>query len=83
MSNPHEYRELMKAAFGYSDKTVDEVIAEHERKHAERDRPTPKAPKKGQRAPAQPSGATPRASEVAKLKDLLANAKPRQLPVGE
>lgn len=31
-TNPHDYRELMKAAVGYSDKTVEQVQAEIEQR---------------------------------------------------
>lgn len=33
MSNPHDYRELMCAVYGFSTKTVDEVLAEQKARH--------------------------------------------------
>lgn len=38
MSNPFEYREVMKAAFHYNEtRTVDEVVAQHKAQHEARD----------------------------------------------
>jgi hypothetical protein len=73
MGNPHEYREVMKAAFGYSDRTTDEVIAEQEARHKQ-----PSSPKRrGKSAPAAPTPGTPRQSEMDKLAKLLAGGNPR------
>lgn len=71
MGNPYEFRELMKAAFGYSDKSPDEVLAEQKRKRDD-DRPA----KRGRPAAVNTS-AVPKASEVAKMRALLAAGKPR------
>lgn len=75
MSNPFDYREVMKAHVGYDDRTVDEVIAEQERRHKEAE--TTSAAK-------VEAGATkPKQSEVDKLNALMANAKPREPPPSE
>jgi hypothetical protein len=76
MGNPYEFRELMKAAFGYSDKTPDQVLAEQKRKN---DR-TPTSSKGRPAKAAELSTAAPRASELEKMRALMAGAKPRPAP---
>jgi hypothetical protein len=78
MSNPYEFREVMKAAFGYSDKTPDQVLAEQKRRH---DEPSPKG--KSRRSAKVNTSAVPQQSELAKMQALLANAKPRPVVVEE
>ena len=74
MGNPFEFRESMKAAFGFTDKTQAQVAAEQRQRERERDRPKPR----GKRVtPAPTTNATPRASEIDKMNALLAKAKPR------
>ena len=74
MGNPYEFRETMKAAFGFIDKTPEQVMAEH----AQRQRDAAK-PRSKRSAPTPPTtNATPRASEIEKMQALLADAKPRQ-----
>jgi hypothetical protein len=76
MMNPFEYRELMMAHFGYTDKTVDQVLAEHKR------RDTPSKSRSKTKAP-EPSTAPVPKSEMEKLAQLLAKAKPRPAPPAE
>lgn len=39
MSNPYEYRELMRAQFRYGEeRTVDQVLADHKRRHDDQQR---------------------------------------------
>jgi hypothetical protein len=78
MANPYEFRELMKAAFGYSNKTPDQVLAEQKARNKE---PSGSKPKRNARA--EVSTATPKASELAKMQALLAGAKPRPARVEE
>lgn len=73
MGNPFEFRETMKAAFGYSDKTVEQLRQERSKK-------SPKSAGKGATPARAPSGGTPRPSELAKLQALLAGAKPHPAP---
>lgn len=80
MGNPHDYREVMQAAFGFIDKDVDEVLAEHKRRDAERKPARTRATRKSAQ---EPSTATPRTSEVDKLAALMASAKPRPQPAAE
>lgn len=72
MADPYEYRELLKAAFNWSDKTVDQVSAEFKNR---RDADTPE--KSGGKKSVS-TGSDPKKSEVDKLNALLANAKPRE-----
>lgn len=73
-TNPFEYREMMKALVGYSDKTVEQVMAENKERSA--DKKKADAPKSaGAKAPAQ--------SELAKFQAMLAAAKSRERPVTE
>ena len=78
MGNPHEYRELMKAVFGYSNKTASEVLAEQKARHEE-GRPS----RKKTSSTAAPTSSAPRPSEVEKMKALLAMGKPRPVPAEE
>jgi hypothetical protein len=81
MSNPFEFRENMLSAFGWSDKTIDQLTTERKsREQAEKRLP------KGRRGPARKAPSTtasPRQAELARLQDLMRNAKPRQQPVSE
>lgn len=73
-TSPFEYREVMMALVGYSDKTVDQVQAEQDARHKERD----KAAKAGtSHAPRVGTGVQPRQSELDKMRAMLAVAKPR------
>ena len=69
LSNPFEYRELMKAVVGYSDKTVEQVLA------AQKERSGPKAKPNSRTAPSP--AAAPKKSELDKLASLKAGGKPR------
>lgn len=71
-TNPFEYREMMKAAVGYSDETVDQVLARHKARSTARGTPA----KKG----APPPSSVPRKSELDKLAALKAGGKPRPAP---
>lgn len=65
LSNPFEYRDMLRAAYGYSDETVDQVTARY--KAGASTRPT----KKG--APPKHHGkVTPK--QLDKMKDMLAKA---------
>lgn len=72
MTNPHEYREVMKAAVGYSDETVEQVLARQKSK-------APRAGKKGE----PPAPAQVRPSELKKLNDLISKGKPHPAPPKE
>jgi len=72
-TNPFEYREMMKALVGYSDKTVEQVMAENKQRSDGKSKKEPKAA--GAEAPAP--------TEMAKLQALLAAAKPRPRPTTE
>lgn len=80
MGNPYEFRETMMSAFGYSDKSMEDLEAE--RKEREKKEKADSRP--GRRGPRRPSAgqpdlkAVPRQSELEKLNAMLANAKPRQ-----
>ena len=74
MSNPYEFREVMKAAVGYSDRTVEQVLASQKAKGA-------KGKGKTGKSPTPPSSSTPRQSEVEKMKALFAKGNPDQPPV--
>lgn len=89
MSNPFEFREVMKAAFHYNtDKTVDQVIAEHKAKH-EREMKEAEAESKARskRKGSTPAGSvemgTPREVDMAALRKMLENATPRPAPLSE
>lgn len=62
MASPHDYRELMKAQFGYSDKTVEEVQAEIEARR-EADRRSASG-RRGSKPQATALGPPPMASSV-------------------
>lgn len=82
MGNPHEYRELVKAAFGYSDKTTEQVIAEQEaRRNKESSGSSQPSAKRGR--PTAPSHGVAKQSELDKLAKILAMSKPRQPPGDE
>lgn len=75
MSNPWEYREVMKAAMAFGEtRSVEEVIAAQEARHEEQSRQK-KAPGKGRTkaAPALANKPLP-AKSVAALQALLAKA---------
>lgn len=80
MSNPFEFREVMKAQFQLNtDKTVDQVLAEQEQRHAAV-KPT-RSRRGGAATPAPPPahGTIPR-GELAKLRQML--GPPKALPPG-
>lgn len=66
MGSAHEHREVMKAALGYDERTVEQVLAEQEARSKE-------AAKSGGRSKskAAPSHGTIRPSEMAKLRALM------------
>lgn len=67
MSSPSEFREVMAAAVGYIDETVDQVLARH-KKNA--DRPT------GEKRPRhRPSPGQPSETQLKAMRDLLAKGK--------
>ena len=70
MMNPFEYRDLMNAAYLFSDETPDQVTARYKSK-------SPRGGKPGK--PGVPT-ATASKAEMAKFKDMLAKAKPRPKP---
>jgi len=77
MSNPFEWREIATAQMQYgTTRTVDEVIAEHRASHERANRTTAKGT-------AAPELGTVRKSELSKLHEMLASAKPRPAPVDE
>lgn len=71
MSNPYEHRELWQAVVGYTDKTVEEVQAEHEQKHKDAEKKT----KPGAKGPPVVGVAQPKQSEVDKLNALMSFGK--------
>lgn len=76
-ANAFEHRELMKALVGYSDKTVEQVLAEQKERH----KPTQSGSSaKGKGGTPPPSGSVPRKAELDKLAALIAKGKPRQRP---
>lgn len=87
MSNPHEYEEIMRAAFQFgTTKTVEQVVAEQEARHeaAEQERKRkikPRSPLANNRAPkaptVAPAAAVPKQSEVDKVRALLAINQPK------
>lgn len=79
MGNPYDFREVMKAAFGFTDRTVEEVLAEQERRHDEENKNRGK--KRGSTAPK--ADAKPKQAELDKLNALLAKAKPRERTTDE
>lgn len=79
MSNPFEFREAMNAAFGFSDKTIEQVLAEQRQREKQNS-----TSKTGSRVrPVPTTQAKPNQSEVDKLNDILAKAKPRPTTDGE
>lgn len=75
MANPYEYRELMRAQFRYGEeRTVDQVIADHKRRHEEQSR-AERDKSRGARtfAPTQPVAGTDQIAPdaMAKVKALL------------
>lgn len=80
-SNPHEYREIMCAAVGYSDKTVEEVIAEHERRQKEREAASKSKAAGTTRTPPRAGVAQPKQAEMDKLAQLLSFARKSEDPV--
>lgn len=70
MMNPFEYRELMAAAVGWSDKSPDDVLAEQAARHKAK---APKSKKASDEPP--PPAAAPKSSELAKLQAIIALGK--------
>lgn len=71
MGNPFEFREIMKASFHFNEtRSVDEVVAEHEANHKNRNKKTPN----GVKAPDMT--AVPSKPEMDKLKAMMLTAKP-------
>lgn len=81
-TNPYEYREIMMAVVGYSDRTVEEVQAEHEAKREQQaqDVKMAKGRKPTRPAPARVT-AQPKSSELDKLAALMAAGRQVQPPV--
>lgn len=78
MGNPYDFREVMKAAFGFTEQTVEEVLAEQKRRHDQENRNS------GRRKAAAPTvTAKPKQSEIDKLNALLSQAKPTPPPTAE
>jgi hypothetical protein len=73
MMNPYEYREMLKAAFNWTDKTMEQVAAEFDKKKDDKK-------SSGRAKSSVSSGGAPKKSELSKLDSLLANAKPRPRP---
>ena len=71
MSNPWEYREIMRAQFRINEtRSVDEVLAEHKRRHAEANQDKKsKGRTFAQTGP--PPSSTPQESEIAKARALM------------
>lgn len=75
MGNPHDFREVMKAAFGFIDRTPDEVLAEQKARD--------ERPSKGRGSVAPSGNAKPRQSEIDKMNEILAAAKPKPVVTTE
>lgn len=73
--NPFEWREIAVAQMQYgSDRSVEDVVAEQRSSRERRMRPVTR----GNTKPVAPELSTPRPSEMAKLTEMLAGAKPRR-----
>lgn len=85
MANPFEFRELMKAQFHLgTTKTVEEVQAEHEQRHAEREQAARRRPARAVGSgPPPPASGVPRQAEIDKLKAMLARGKQAPNPPAE
>lgn len=83
MSNPFEYRDIMKASMKFNEtRTVEQVQAEHEKRRAERT-PTPRA--RNGRTPARPvkRGAPQLAAPSKSQLDALESLRQRALALRE
>lgn len=82
MANPYDFRESMKVAFGYSDKTMEQL----EQERAERDRASNR-PGRGRPSrtlrPVPTTTTQPLQGELDKLAELMSKAKPRLKPTQE
>lgn len=67
MSSPGEYREVMAAAAGYTDETVDQVLARHKASSDSGDRKRHRPPR-----------SNPSKHQLDELKALLSKGKQRQ-----
>ena len=79
MGNPHEFREVMMAVFGYTDRSPEEVLAEQKAKHdreMEEHRAEVKAgsKRKGAVTSGPVTGGKPSPVEQAKFDALMARA---------
>jgi hypothetical protein len=73
MSNPFEFRELMKAQMRFGEeRTVDQVLAEHNARHQQR-RPTSEGRKRG--GPTPPSPGVAARTEIDKMRALMSQGK--------
>ena len=79
MGNPFDFRETMSAAFHFTDKTVEQVLADQKARDQARDRENKRGRPTGRKgaAKAPVSSGTPRQAELDKLKALMLMAKPR------
>lgn len=85
MGSPFEHREVMKAAMRYNEeRTVEQVLADRERRRAEDESRMADMRKRGKATagvPRTPTLAPVPQSEMDKLREMLANAPPRPVPV--
>lgn len=78
--NPFEWREIAVAQMQYgTTKTVDQVLAEQRQAH----RNAARRPSRASSADEAPELGVPRESELAKMRAMLVNAKPRRRPPNE
>lgn len=83
MSNPHDYREIMSAIYGFSGRDVDEVLAEQKERHrkamdeAKSDARANRVTKFGKPAQA-PAPGTVRKSQLDALGSIVSRAKQLQ-----
>lgn len=81
LANPFEYREVMKAHFGYDERTVEEVLAAQEAKRKadeEKHKQQAAQPSRpGTTPPRQAGEAKPSKTELDRLAAIMALAKPQ------
>lgn len=76
MGNPHEYREVMKAAMRFNEeRTVEQVMADQTRRHEES---RAKRGKKGASPPSTPTHGVVQQSELDKMNALLGLNAPKE-----
>lgn len=77
-TSPYDYREMMMAVVGYSDRTVDEVL---EAQEARRKDQTAQAKSGKKSTPRVGASVQPKQSELDKMNEMIANARKAAEPV--